>query len=344
MLLEEPYGHFGNFNPTGHAAVYLARVCADSPTHLRRCAPGEPGVVISRYHYIAGYDWLAIPLVPYLYAVDSLDQVPAVADLKTEHVLRNAWRRQHLQSIVPNVSDIPDIPDIPDDADSDGPVPDLSAASPHGEWYMLVGAAYSRKIYGFELDSTPAQDDAFIAAWNDRENREHFNLFFSNCADFARSVLDFYYPHAVHRNWVADTALTTPKQVAKSILHYGQRHPELHLTTFIVPQVSGSIPRSHHADGIAQAVFMSKKYVVPLALVSPIAVGGLGVAWAVEGRFSPPKEAPMMSELRPSAIDVTRPRLIMTPDVSLPVPEPLPDSPVVAPAGAILGNLPAGGA
>jgi hypothetical protein len=67
LLVEEPYGHFGALNPTGHAAIYLNRICAESPTTLRRCQPGEMGVVISRYNKIAGRDWIAIPLVPYLY-------------------------------------------------------------------------------------------------------------------------------------------------------------------------------------------------------------------------------------------------------------------------------------
>ena len=62
---------FGAFNPTGHAAVYLNHVCAETPTELRMCRTGEYGVVISRYHKIDGYDWIAIPLIPYLYAVNS---------------------------------------------------------------------------------------------------------------------------------------------------------------------------------------------------------------------------------------------------------------------------------
>ena len=49
LLLEEPYGTMGFFTATGHAAVYLSGVCADTPLVLRRCAPGETGVVISRY-------------------------------------------------------------------------------------------------------------------------------------------------------------------------------------------------------------------------------------------------------------------------------------------------------
>src|SRR5579863_7836102 len=82
LLLEEPYGHFGAFTATGHAAVYLSRVCAESPTVLRRCAEGETGVVVSRYNKVGGYDWLAIPLIPYLYAVQEPGEVPLFANPK----------------------------------------------------------------------------------------------------------------------------------------------------------------------------------------------------------------------------------------------------------------------
>ena len=54
LLMEEPYGDFGAMNPTGHAAVYLNHICAESPTELRMCHDGEYGVVISRYHKIDG--------------------------------------------------------------------------------------------------------------------------------------------------------------------------------------------------------------------------------------------------------------------------------------------------
>ena len=46
LLLEEPFGHFGGMNPTGHAAMYLSDVCAETPTELRQCMPGENGVVL----------------------------------------------------------------------------------------------------------------------------------------------------------------------------------------------------------------------------------------------------------------------------------------------------------
>src|ERR1700761_8295688 len=79
ILMEEPYGTFGHMNPTGHAAVYLNNICAATPTERPPCKPGEAGVVISRYHRVAGYDWVAIPLIPYLYAVEKTSEIPPTA-------------------------------------------------------------------------------------------------------------------------------------------------------------------------------------------------------------------------------------------------------------------------
>src|SRR3981189_3390199 len=120
LLMEEPYAKFGAFNPTGHAAIYLNHICADSPTRLRPCRTGEPGAVISRYHKIDGYDWLAIPLVPYLYAVERVEHVPSIADAELEASLRDRYRRDHLLALAP-------------------PAPEGKQAgeTPGGEWTQL---------------------------------------------------------------------------------------------------------------------------------------------------------------------------------------------------------------
>ena len=270
LLLEEPFGRFGSMAATGHAAVYLTRVCAESPTQLRRCEPGEAGVVISRYHNIAGYDWLAIPLLPYLYAVETLQEIPTVADAQSVADLRDRYRRAHLQAIAPN---------------------DPQGRAPGGEWVQLVGSAYDRRIYGFLIQTSQQQDDVFIQEFNQRRNQGYFSLLFHNCADFARTVLNSYYPHAVHRNFLSDAGITTPKQVAKSLVSYGREHRELLCFSFMVPQVPGSIPRSRPVDGVLEAVLKSKKYVLPLAVLHPVITGVLAVAYLSEGRFDPKRNA-----------------------------------------------------
>ncbi len=270
LLMEEPYGDFGAFNPTGHAAVYLNRICAASPVELRRCGPGELGVVISRYHKIDGYDWIAIPLIPYLYAVDDASQVPASVDKDQVEALRDAYRRKYLEPLAPD---------------------NRKGRAPGGEWTELVGSSYDRTIHGFQIESTPQQDERFIALFNDRTNKGHFNLFFHNCADFSRVVLDIYLPHAIHRNFIADVGLTTPKQVAKSLVKYGRKHPEVEMSAFVIPQVPGSVPRSHAVDGVAESLVKSKKYLLPMAVLTPELTGAVVVAYLAEGRMKLPKNA-----------------------------------------------------
>src|SRR5271168_3286599 len=272
LLMEEPYGEFGAMNPTGHAAVYFNRICAETPTMLRPCRDGEYGVVISRYHKIDGYDWLAIPLVGYLYAVDSPDDIPVIVDKAQVAALRDAYRKKHLLALAPD---------------------DRHGGTPKGEWTELVGESYDRTIHGFQVDSTPAQDQRFIDTFNDRRNVGHFNILFHNCADFSRVVLDIYLPHAIHRNFIADVGLMTPKQVARSLVSYGKKNPELNMTAFIIPQVPGSMPRSHAVDGVAQSLIESKKYLLPMVFLAPEATGGVVVAYLVDGRLKLPKGTPI---------------------------------------------------
>ena len=274
LLMEEPYAEFGAFNPTGHAAIYLNHVCAESPTRLRPCRPGEPGAVISRYHKIDGYDWLAIPLVPYLYAVERVQDVPVTADAALEAQLRDKYRRDHLLAYAPDVTDGKN-----------------AGEAPRGEWTQLIGASYDRRIYGFQIETTSDEDTKFMNRFNDSPNVGHFNLLFHNCADFSRTLLNVYYPHGVHRNFFVDLGITTPKQVARSLTKYADHHPELRFSTFMIPQVAGSIPRSHPVDGVMESVVKSKKYVLPLAVLTPPVTAGLIVAYLTDGRFKVPKDA-----------------------------------------------------
>jgi len=266
LLLEEPYSYDGAFAGTGHAAVYLSSVCAETPVVLRRCAPGELGAVISRYDGIAGRDWIAVPLIPYLYAVNEAENVPLSADSKLVDFLRDQYRRNHLESVAP-----------------DGP----DGEPPSGRWIELVGAEYRRSIYGFQLDTTEEQDDALIRKYNSAPNRFRFNLVTHNCADFARNLINTYYPKMLHRSLVGDLGVTTPKHIAQLFVRYGQHHPELHLTSFVIPQVPGSIRRSGPVRGVVESVVRAKKYMVPLLVLHPVITGALVAAAADNARFNP---------------------------------------------------------
>ena len=252
LFLGEPYGYDGAFAGTGHAAVYLSGVCATSPVILRRCAPAETGIVLSRYRGIGGYDWIAIPRIPYLYAVEETEDIPLLADKKLIAFLRDRYRRDHLESLVP---------DLP------------GGGTPDGDWYELVGASYLRTIYAFEIETSPEQDAKLIFMLNDRSNRQRWNLVTANCADFARQIISFYYPHSVHRSIIGDLGVTTPKQLARTLSKYSRRHPELQASKFVIPQVPGTIARSKRVKGVFEVMLTSKKYMLPIFLFHPYAAG-----------------------------------------------------------------------
>lgn len=276
LLLEEPYGKMGFFTATGHAAVYLSGVCADTPLVLRHCAPGETGIVLSRYDGVGGYDWVAIPLIPYLYAVERPEDVPLFADAKMAAFLRDRYRRKYLKNIAPDVND---------------------GETPGGNWYQLVGSSYDRTIYGFEIETTPEQDDALIRKYNASPNQSHFHLVSNNCADFAKGVLNFYYPKSLHRSLIADIGISTPKQMAKMLTKFSARHPELQFSRLIISQVPGSMPRSSSVHGVVESFFKAKKYIVPSLVVSPVFAGCVAAAYVGTGagHFEPARNAPWSS-------------------------------------------------
>ncbi len=262
LLMEEPYGFFGALNPTGHNAIYLERVCAQTPIRLRRCAPGELGAVIARYQGIAGYDWVAIPVLPYLYSVDNVADVPPRANRELVNSLRNEYHDAHLAGLGE----------------------DLSPGSfLHGGWTQLVGVSYERRIFVFRFNTDEEQDDAFIAEMNDRPNRSHFSLLFNNCSDFARRALGFYFPASFPRSIFPDAGMTTPKQLAQKLEKYARKHPETRLAIFEIPQVPGYRHHSGSNKGIAESL-ATTAYAVPIALVNPYLAGGLFVDYLVRGR------------------------------------------------------------
>ncbi len=273
LLLGEPYSYDGTFAGTGHAAVYLARVCAETPFQLRRCAPGEKGVVISRYHGIAGHDWIAVPLIPFLYAVRSPEDIPLYVNPKVVAFLRE----QYLSSM---------------------PLP--AEAHPGSEpRYELAGSAYDRTLYGFRIATRPEQDDALIRFLNAAPNQESYKLLKRNCADFSKQIINFYYPHAVHRSIIADLGVTTPKQAAKSLVHYSRHHRETQLTTFVIPQVPGLKP-SKPVHGVLESAFFQKKYVTPVLMFHPFVVGAVEGAYLAGWRFNPGKNALVFNAMAPN--------------------------------------------
>jgi hypothetical protein len=280
LFVEEPYGSFGGFTPTGHSAIYLSRVCAETPVKLRLCEPGETGVVISRYHRVGGYDWMAIPLIPYLFAVEDVSEIPASIDAEQVASLRDEYRRAHFSHIIPDGAD---------------------GGIPAGNWTQLVGSSYDRTIYSFEIETTREQDERLIEALNSRTNKEHFNLLFRNCADFSRNVINFYYPHAIHRGILNDLGIMTPKQAARTLAKYSRKHDDLEFSGTEIPQIEG-LARSTRLRGVLESFVKSKKYVVPVAALHPLVLGGIAVFYVAHSFVEAPSPVVKDPPLEPDEI------------------------------------------
>jgi hypothetical protein len=265
VLIGDPYGNFGTMLPVGHASIYLDRVCADSPLQLRMCRSDEPmGVVISRYHHLSDYDWVASPVMEYLYAVERPDQVPTFATKESESDLREQFRKDYLRSVVPDGSE---------------------HMKQFDEWYETAGAALDRRLWGYEVSTTIEQDEHFISVLNDRSNHRLYHVRSTNCAQFAASVVNLYFPGTVKPNRIADWGIITPKQLARSMVAFGEVHPEARLRVVEVPQIPGTLRRSRTTWGISEFFLKTKRYSATLAIIQPEAVIAALVAYEGSGRF-----------------------------------------------------------
>lgn len=251
--------------PLGHAGVYLDHVCADTPTRLHLCRPGEIGIVLSRYHRVANIDWLAIPILPFLYGVDTPDQVPAFMTLPREAEIREQYRLRYLRQIVP-------------DGPNGGP-------ARKGEWVETIGVTYDRRVWAYRIETTVEQEQHLIDVLNDRPNLRAYKLRTANCADFAANMVNLLFPGLVQRDKVADFGLMTPKQVARSMVEYSRLHPEAHLQVMQIPQVPGTLRRSRTIWGVAESGLKTKRYLFTLLLIQPEVIAGCGFVYLDRGRW-----------------------------------------------------------
>ena len=271
VLVGEPFGSFGTMMPVGHTAVYLDRICADGPVKLRMCEAGEQqGVVVARYHGIGDLDWIASPVLEFLYAVERPDDVPAAVTAESVWEMRERYRRRYLREIVPDGSE---------------------RQKKNDEWWETAGMAYNRRLWGYEFATTPKQDEALVAAINARENRHIYDLRKANCASFAAELVNLDFPHAVRTDRISDFGLMTPRQVARGMESYGKAHPEVRLRVVEVPQVPGTLRRSRPVRGVAEAALKTKRYLFTLLAIQPEIPAALALLHLWHGRWQMGQDA-----------------------------------------------------
>jgi len=260
--------HAGWFNSSGHSSVYLSRVCAETPVKARLCRPGEMGSVLSAYsnfHEARPYEWNLIPVSVFLYGVDDPADRPLYGTQELLSSLRERYRVEHLGELCTTED---------------------CRTNPDANWMDTVGETFVRTVYIFEIKTTEAQDRAFVERLNHQANSNHYSALDWNCADFAKDVINSYFPHAVRADRWNDFGMTGPKAIARSLTHYGDHHKQaagLRITRF--EQLPSNIARSDPARDATESMFAEKKFMVPL-LLRPEELAFFSASYFLTARFS----------------------------------------------------------
>lgn len=268
LFLQEALGVSGEASSAGHVSIYFSNICADTPVQLRRCLPGELGVVIAAYPNFGmdkPYEWIAVPLLPFLYGVESERNIPLYVNGEVRTLLRETYRRTFFGDLIPN---------------------NANGAIPEGSWQQMIANCFNRDTYSITLNTTAAEDAALIEKLNSGPNKNHFDTVFNNCADFARGVINTYFPHAAHRDVLNDFTMTSPKAVARSLTRYAAKRPERLLTITKYAQLSGPIRRSLDNRNYSEMALISKKYLIPQILFQRELLAIFATSYFFVGRFN----------------------------------------------------------
>jgi len=255
----------------GHSAVYLSSVCAVSPVELRPCAPGENGIVLTNYRTFGEnrpYEWNAVPFNVYMFGVEEESARPLYASPTVRWMMQERYRDNYLRNICAGDC----------------------ATNPSALWRETVAATFLRDIYLFTAKTTPEQDRALIEKLNHSKNVGHYNGFTYNCADFARDVVNMYFPGAAKGDRMNDFGMTGPKAIAKSFAHYGVKHPEIEFHVVRYTQVPGEYAPSKDNRKGTEELFRANRWRLPLALLTPQELVVFTSSYMITGRFNPELE------------------------------------------------------
>jgi hypothetical protein len=257
---------------SGHTAVYFSHICPESPVKLRLCRPGEEGSVMSNYINLGEdrpYEWNIVPLSIYVYGVENPRNRPLVGTDKVKFALEERYRQKYLTAYCAT---------------------DSCKTSDKSEWREMVGAGLIRSMYIFLVETTVDQDRELIAKFNSAPNENHFNGATRNCADFTKDVVDAYFPHSAHRDWLNDFGMTSPKAVARSFTHYALDHPEMQFRVLHFSQLPGTIKRSTEARSGTEQLYHSKKLLIPMIIFADHELPIAAASYLLTGRFNPEHE------------------------------------------------------
>lgn len=265
---------------SGHSAIYFSGICPETPIKMRLCAPGEHGSVVSNYTSLGEdqpFEWNIVPLDMYLYGVANPGSRPLFASWKIKNVLETDYREKVLRDYCASHS---------------------CQTSEKAEWREMVSATSERTIYIFIVRTTRQQDLDLIAQFNAAPNVNHFNGLSRNCADFSKHIINTYFPHATHRDFINDFGMTSPKAVARTLARYAHQHPELQYRVVHFAQSPGTIKRSSECRSGTEQLYHSKKLLVPMAFFAWHALPAVAGSYLLTGRFNPEHEFEQHASVR----------------------------------------------
>jgi hypothetical protein len=255
---------------------------------------------------MAGYDWVAIPLLPYLYSVENASEVPRHANGNLVWRMRRRYHETHLLSLGKKVSE---------------------GNFFNGGWGLLLGQSYDRRMFAFRFETTPAQDDELIARLNAGRNHSHFHYLFNNCSDFTRKILNAYFPGTFRRSAFPDLWMTTPRQVSAKLVRFARKHPEMKLGIFEIPQIPG-FRRPSGTNLTVIGSLTTRGIPVPVAFLNPYVAGGMLVDFLLEDHKKlVPRDATLLSPDNLFALGVA------------PQPQRIPSAPESPAVGSTTGGL-----
>jgi len=273
----------GKVTKAGHSAVYFSRICPETPVKLRLCRPGEMGSVISNYTTLGEdqpFEWNDAPLSIFLYGVDDPRNRPLIALPQIKRALEERYRDEFLSQYCAT---------------------DFCRTSNKSEWRYMVGATLERSLYIFVVHTSVQQDLAFINHFNSSPNVNHFNGVTHNCATFVRGVVDFYYPHSAHADYLNDFMMASPKAIARTFTRWALRHPEMNLRVLHFAQLPGTIKLSFVARSGTEEFIRTKKFYPPMVWFAPYGMPAAAGAYYLTGRFNPEHEL----EQHPDAVETS---------------------------------------
>jgi hypothetical protein len=237
------------YTSAGHSLIYFSGVCPDSPIRARLCRPGEQGSIVTSYpnfREAQPYSWNLVPASLYLHG----SLTPGARLLYGSPYVKQALElhaREHLLEPVCRSTACPELP--------------------HSYWRDLVAATVDRDIFLYAVHTTPAQDQAAVDWLNHDPNINHYNPITSNCADFAKSLVNAIFPHSVHRDLLNDIGMMTPKAAARSFTSWAVKRPELGFYSLHFAQLPGDVRRSGLARSGTETVIHTKKYLIPAVVL-----------------------------------------------------------------------------